>query len=409
MFLQSLEFFFSLAQEKINIVARIFVTLVPCLVTAFLLRLVLDQDIVLSVIISFVVVVIYRFGYIWILKSLPLSFTLGEGSIVAQALTIFLYNCYLQLPLINEAKSASEELSLLLQLGLIGVFVLVIISKTIPVFRNWYMFYLLLLSVIAAVCLMPIRDSPAVTILFNFIFSDIKRIVIVGIYVVLVGIAGFAVNYQIGKNQRATTSTRKIFHILIVFVFVPGLIFQCLFLYVASVIILAIFVVLELARVIKLYPFADILESSIEAFIDEKDAGKVALTPIYLLVGCSAPLWIHNSPCEFNGSSAFELLPLLSGVISIGFGDTFASIIGSKIGRHKWCNTSKSIEGTIAGIIAQAGLLAALYPLGLIIFDLKFLAVCTIGVIANSLIEALTDQVDNLVLPLVTYIILVYK
>lgn len=409
MFLQSLEFYFGLAQEKLSAGARILLSFIPCLATTLLLWLLLKQELSFSAVTGFIVNFIYRFGYILILKSLPLSFTLGEGSIAAQSVAIFLYNCYLKLPFLNEAKSVNEELTLLLQLGLLGVFVIVIVTKVIPLFRRWFMFYPLLLTVIAAVCLVPIRESPAVSILFNFIFSDIARIVVVGIYVVLIGIAALAVNWQIQKNQRGTTSTRKIFHILIVFVYVPGLVFQCLFLYVASVIILAIFIVLELARVIKLYPVSDILESSIEAFIDDKDAGKVALTPIYLLVGCSAPVWIHNSPCDLTGSSSFELLPLLSGVISIGIGDTFASIFGSQIGRHKWWGSNKSVEGTIAGIIAQAGFLYALYLFGFVHLNAELMAVCAIAVIANSLIEALTDQVDNLVLPLITYIILVYK
>lgn len=409
MFLQSLEVFYGLAQPDFKIVERISVGSTPWLVTSMLIWLLLNQNILFSIVTSFIVNFVYRCSYIYLLKSLPQTFTLGEGSIVSQALVIFLYNCYLKLPFMTKVNSLNEKLSLLLQLGMLGVLFIVITTRILTFFRKWIWFYPLLLTVIASVCMVPIQDSPALYTLLNFTFSDLERTFITGIYIALVVIAVVAVNWQIRKNQRGSTSTRKIFHILIVLVYVPGLIFQCLLLYVASVIILAIFIVLELARVVKLYPVTEILESSIQAFIDEKDAGKIAVTPIYLLVGCSAPLWIHNSPCDLTGSSAFELLPLLSGITSIGIGDTFASIVGSQIGNHKWGNSSKSVEGTIASIIAQTGFLYGLGYLGFISLNLKLMSVCGVAVIANSLIEALTDQVDNLVLPLVTYIILTIK
>lgn len=165
----------------------------------------------------------------------------------------------------------------------------------------------------------------------------------------------------------------------------------------------------QTARLIKLFPFSGILDTAVSSFIDEKDAGNVALTPIYLLVGCSCPLWIHNSPCDLTDCAGFEILPLLSGILSIGIGDTFAGIVGSKIGKHKWPNSSKSVEGTLASIFAQNLFIALLYALGLISLNVKLSAICEFAIIFNALVEARTDQVDNLVLPLITYIILSYK
>ena len=99
---------------------------------------------------------------------------------------------------------------------------------------------------------------------------------------------------------------------------------------------LALHLVLETARVIKLYPVADVLEASVSAFLDDKDSGHVAFTPIYLLAGLSCGLWIHPEPCDLTESTEYEFLPLLAGVLSVGIGDTIASVFGSKLGRNKW-------------------------------------------------------------------------
>ena len=405
MFLQSLEIFFVLFLDQTTIV-HLILKLIPVSVTSSLIWLVLQQEIIFSLITGLIVMCIYRLSYIWILKSLPFSFTLGEASIVTQGIVVFFYNCCLKIPFLDQPVSHNQDINLVLQAGLLAVVVIAFITRLLPVFRKWFMFYPIFFTVVTCVCLLPINNNLAIIILLQFIFSDYERIAVVGVYIVLLSLAGFAVTWQLRKNQKGTTSTRKIFHILIVLVMVPGLIFQCLFLYVASVVIFAVFIILEIARVIKLYPVADYLETAVEAFIDEKDAGKCALTPIYLLVGCSVPLWIHNSPCDLTGSSSFELLPLLSGVLSIGIGDTFASFVGSKIGKHKWPGSKKSVEGTIASIIAQSVFIYALYVLGYLPLNTRLMAVSGVAIITNSLVEALTDQVDNLVLPIVTYSIL---
>lgn len=409
MCLQTLEVVFVLMRKELRDGTNIIVKLLPGLVTSLLLLVLLHQDIAFSIVTSFAVLFSYRFAYLRIMKSLPLSFTLGEASIVTQGLVVFFFNCYLKLPLLDQPGHVNEQLTIILQIGLLAVVGIVAVARVLPVFRKSFGFYLLLLSVIVGTSIVPVGNKPSIEILLTFIFSDIERIAVIGVYVVLLGIAGVAVMWQASKNRKGTTAIRKIFHILIVMVYVPGLVFQCQFLYVASVVIFAVFIVLETARVIKLYPVAEVLEMSVEAFIDEKDPGKLALTPIYLLVGCSLPLWIHNSPCDLTGSASFELLPLISGVLSIGIGDTFASVVGSKFGRHKWPKSKKSVEGTIVSIVAQGMFIIALNSSGVVPLNSRLAAVCGIAVISNSLVEALTDQVDNLILPLITYICLTFK
>lgn len=145
-----------------------------------------------------------------------------------------------------------------------------------------------------------------------------------------------AVSWHLSRKQLSNTRIRKIFHILIVLVFVPGLIYQCTFLFVASGVALAVLISLELVRIINLKPFAAILQQAVKAFVDEKDVGDVAMTPIYLLVGCALPIWLHPCPCDLTDAAGVELLPLMAGVLSVGLGDTAASVIGSKFGRIHW-------------------------------------------------------------------------
>lgn len=64
------------------------------------------------------------------------------------------------------------------------------------------------------------------------------------------------------------------------------------------------------------------------------------------------------------------------------------------------------MEGTLAGVFSQLLTISFLFYFGYIIYKkIYFLTLC-FAIILNVLIEAKTDQVDNLILPLVTFIVL---
>ena len=100
-------------------------------------------------------------------------------------------------------------------------------------------------------------------------------------------------------------------------------------------------------------------------FKDDKDQGDLVLTNIYLLAGVSLPLWISVSPINDNPAT------LMSGVLSIGIGDAFASIVGSKWGQHCLLNTKKTFEGLLASILSQIVFIKLLELFGLIWVDQK--------------------------------------
>ena len=63
----------------------------------------------------------------------------------------------------------------------------------------------------------------------------------------------------------------------------------------------------------------------------------------------------------------------------------------------------------MASIIGQSAFVYTLFALGYIPMTMKLAAICEVAILSNALIEARTNQVDNLVLPLVTYVILTFK
>lgn len=76
------------------------------------------------------------------------------------------------------------------------------------------------------------------------------------------------------------------------------------------------------------------------------------------------PMWLYPTPCDVTDSATFNLLPLLSGMLSIGIGDTFASVFGTWIGKHKWPGTKKTVEGTLGSMISQVSLVYLFFKLG---------------------------------------------
>lgn len=97
------------------------------------------------------------------------------------------------------------------------------------------------------------------------------------------------------------------------------------------------------------------LHQGYSVFADEKDEF-LSLTPLYLLCGLSFPLWMPANDTA--------LLPLLSGVLTVGIGDAAASFVGSNWGKHKLNGSRKTMEGLIACITSQLVLIYILAAFG---------------------------------------------
>lgn len=166
--------------------------------------------------------------------------------------------------------------------------------------------------------------------------------------------------------------------------------------------ILCIFSILEVLRCLKISPWAAHLNDRVLVFVDKQDSPSLILTPIYLIFGIFLPVFLK--PIR---NSEQRHLYHYAGVLTVGIGDSFAAIIGSKYGRHCWYKSDKSYEGSVALVISQTffAILIALTEYGC---DLSFTRVLRILVasVVCSYAEAKLNQTDNIVLPFLAYFLL---
>eukprot|EP01041_Mallomonas_annulata_P004331 gene4331-8619_t len=220
--------------------------------------------------------------------------------------------------------------------------------------------------------------------------------------------------------------SRKLFHVLIVCLFVPVLMFDVRWhgervgpgtetLCLGCGVALCALLLLEFAR------FMDdgyglfgstirYLRSYYETFLDNRDARGLVLTHIYLLLGCATPIWIaayvyntvdqsYSFSSSYHGYGRYGSWPLLPhlGWITVGVGDAVvsqwvrqsvlddvilllfltccvlivfmmsiptvtAAVVGRRFGRTKWPGTSRTMEGSAGGFLAMLLASAVVIP-----------------------------------------------
>ncbi|KAH9660597.1 Dolichol kinase EVAN [Citrus sinensis] len=136
-----------------------------------------------------------------------------------------------------------------------------------------------------------------------------------------------------------------------------SIIIQPKFLHLAFGAALAVFLVLEIMRVWRIWPLGQLIHQFMTAFTDHRDSDLLIVSHFSLLLGCALPIWM---------SSGFNDRPLapFAGILSLGIGDTMASIVGYKYGVLRWSKTGKkTIEGTAAGITSVLAACSILLPL----------------------------------------------
>jgi dolichol kinase len=99
------------------------------------------------------------------------------------------------------------------------------------------------------------------------------------------------------------------------------------------------------------------------------------------------------------------MLPMLSGILTLGIGDTAASLCGVKYGFQKWSkHSNKSIQGTVAAIISVIVSCAIIQQYARYALNIQYNINYTNIIYASTvtfLEEACTQQIDNLILPII--------
>ncbi|KAL8089887.1 hypothetical protein AgCh_039372 [Apium graveolens] len=238
---------------------------------------------------------------------------------------------------------------------------------------------------------------------FNFVFSEPLKRLSLCIYWVFVIYASVLRFYNISKSSKIERILlRKYYHLMAVLMFVPALILQPKFLNLAFGAALAAFLMLEIIRVWRIWPLGHLVHQFLNAFTDHRDSDLLIVSHFSLLLGCALPIWM---------SSGFNDRPLapFAGILSLGIGDTMASMVGHKYGVLRWSKTGKkTIEGTAAGITSVLAACSILLPIlattGYIFTQHWFSLL--LAVTLSGLLEAYTAQLDNAFIPLVFYSLL---
>ncbi|XP_030385369.1 dolichol kinase [Scaptodrosophila lebanonensis] len=390
-----------------GILIKCLISLLPGAITSVIYVVALDTSWAYALAAGFLITVLYQHCYICVLRALPYTFSFGEAAVLVQGLVLFVLNATYRLYelLVLETKPLSDfdQLNAIMLNALISLLIFCVLLAVVRPLRKPVPFYLSLAVLAVVVTCTPVTKPLPLIALLNFIFREQKRLNILVFYFTLVGLTAATVGWQLRNSRRASTRVRKIFHLLIDLVFIPGIVYQCALLYISTGIALAVFTVLELFRLLEVPPFAARLKDAFNSFKDEKDAGRLALTPFCLLIGCSLPIWL--TPCPCDAVAAGNTLALLSGILAVGVGDTAASVVGSKLGRIKWGKSNRSVEGTIAFVVSVLLATLLLQLTGFLPMTQAKWFATVFAALNTGLVEAFTDQVDNLVLPLIFYIL----
>lgn len=188
----------------------------------------------------------------------------------------------------------------------------------------------------------------------------------------------------LGLNAR-----RKFFHGLAVVMFVPGVAVDPAFTHLSFSAAFALFIFTEYVRYFAIYPFGASVHLFMNEFLDHRDSGTAILSHFYLLTGCAGCLWLEGPS---------QLLQFM-GILTLGVGDAAASIVGRRVGVVRWSpTTTKTVEGSVAFVISIAACAFILRVCG---YTERFSIISFLmNVMASAVLEALSDQNDNLTLPL---------
>lgn len=240
------------------------------------------------------------------------------------------------------------------------------------------------------------RSQGPISWLINHIFATPQTISLFSFWLSTVAAClGFSTSWSrmVGHTN---SLVRKVFHLAICVVFISGLNQDVDFMRFAAGSMLIVMSLVETVRAWQLWPMGDYLENICRSLRGRWDNRYLTLSQIYLLVGAFLPLWLI--PDKSNPSK----LATSSGLISVGVGDTAAAVFGTFFGRHKLGNTGKTVEGFLGNLIAMIAFKLIWMGYNGFNENMSFL----LASFSVAVVEALTENCDNLILPLVFMLVI---
>ncbi|XP_045775435.1 dolichol kinase [Maniola jurtina] len=371
-------------------------------ISAILLYVFLQTDLGFSLAVSILSICLFAAMLRLFIVKFDKTFTLGEAMITAQAVVLFFIMSMIRF--FFKMRSDDQEMEFIgvivyTILSTVGLIVTVLYFLT-DSWRNLKTLAYIVASAVVFVLLIlhAVLGSNCVKTILDYVFVERDRYKLFTFWLFLVLVAVCALLVRTRLAVKASTVTRKTFHVLASLVFLSGIIYDVYLMTLAAGIGLGVLIFVEALRKSGIEPISSALQSAFLVYCDEKDCGLFAMTPLYLYVGLAFPLLlVPNRPDRE--------LELLSGVLSIGVGDTAASWFGSHFGINKWSDSNRTMEGTAFNILSQIGTVYALQFFELL-DNKNALLRSVFAATVSGFVEAKTDQVDNLVLPLVTMIAL---
>lgn len=298
---------------------------------------------------------------------------------------------------------------------------------------SWFRFWVLLWNLDHWIPLPP-REMPDASCQFGWVerlrrgtFGEANTRLLIGLHWVVVILTGMGIVFRLSSFTEVDTR-RKVFHGMMVLMFLPTVYIDPAFCALALVAGLTIFLLLDLFRASQLPPISRPLTHFLAPYVDGRDhRGPAIISHIFLLIGCSIPLWLSLADISRVGDSpwnGWDVLSrdvsMVSGVICVGMGDAAASLVGRRFGRHKWLwGGGKSFEGSVAFaaavscglIIARTGLLIGRWPISASSNETNFSWLSTAGKAilaaggASTTEAILTGCNDNVVVPVVLWLL----
>jgi len=357
------------------------------------------------------------------LKAFPKSFTIGEAFNVMLALALYTTDWILFVS-VDGYGDGREKVWIALQFGLLGVLSLpVILQKFLKEHAHlenetadvdprressgssrlgeegavmkvseaakFFVASAIWLAGVVSISATPFLDGTnPVLYVRDFTLENSENAKLLMFWIVALAVGLPVVHFITDHAGWPLIITRKLYHLLALIMFYPGFVLAPDFLALSFGIAIALFVFLELVRICRVPPFGSWMHFFLRSYTDQRDEGTTILTHIYLLLGCAIPLWIFPET---------ESLARIGGLAILGAGDAAGAIVGSQFGRMRWPGGQKTLEGTLAAIVATLTVL-----LGHVNFmPTTTTAVVLLATVWTCMIEAVTKQIDNLTLPLI--------